>query len=757
VREGEPSDNSRLVGLKRHLLARVVPGDAAYLFSEEETVALRGPHVEYVVPLLDGSRNLAELRQALPPDVEPAQVATLLAELAEADLVALRPPGPADSDAPTLAYWDTCGVDAEQAVAAIAAARVGVFALEVEPAPAVAALRSAGVAVMTGTDLTATELSIVLCADYLAHGLARIDAAHRAASRPWLLAKTTGTRIWVGPFFTPGTGACWHCLAVRLWAHRPAEAHVRNALALKGALPRPDVTTGSLTALTHNLVAMEVTKWLAGHRYDGQSAIWTLDSRHLQGRHHEVRARPQCAACGDASSARKQARRPVVLVSRLKTHTTGGGHRARPPEQILADYRHLISPLTGVVREIRRDDRGPAFLNSFRAGPNPALGGRSARTLRATLRSESGGKGSTALEAEVSALCEAIERYSAGFHGDEARIRASYRSLGEPAVHPDSCQLFDRRQFADRLRWNSAHGPFQYVCHPFDEDQVLDWTPVWSLTGRRQRLLPTGLLYFGAPVEPGARVTVLADSNGNAAGGCLEDAVLQGILEVMERDAVALWWYNRTRQRGVDLAAFDSPWLRQVRSGYADLGRELWVLDLTSDFGVPVMAAVSRGLGPREDILFGFGAHLDPAVALRRTLTELNQVLPAVLGDRFPDEDPDASSWWSNATVRNQPYLVPIPEVPACTPDDFDHASTPDLLDDVRNVQHRLEAAGLEVLVLDQTRPDLDLPVVKVIVPGMRSMWARLAPGRLFDVPVGLGRLTEARAYEELNPTPLFM
>jgi len=63
----------------------------------------------------------------------------------------------------------------------------------------------------------------------------------------------------------------------------------------------------------------------------------------------------------------------------------------------------------------------------------------------------------------------------------------------------------------------------------------------------------------------------------------------------------------------------------------------------------------------------------------------------------------------------------------------------------------------MEVLVLDQTRPDVGLPVVKVIVPGMRHFWARLGPGRLYDVPVQLGRLCRPTPYEELNPIPMFL
>jgi ribosomal protein S12 methylthiotransferase accessory factor len=175
------------------------------------------------------------------------------------------------------------------------------------------------------------------------------------------------------------------------------------------------------------------------------------------------------------------------------------------------------------------------------------------------------------------------------------------------------------------------------------------------------------------------------------------------------------------------------------------------------------MVAVSRmSHGPTEAIMFGFGAHLDPQVALRRALTEMNQLVPAVLEADLDqafamDDDPDAAQWLRHATVANQPYLLPDPAVAPRRPADYDYQPHPDLAEDVQAIRARLEGLGLELLVLDQTRPDIGLPVVKVIVPGMRHFWARFAPGRLYDVPVSLGRLAEPTAYDQLNPVPLFV
>jgi bacteriocin biosynthesis cyclodehydratase domain-containing protein len=708
---------SRHIGFKRHLRAEVVPGDAVYVFSEEDTTALRGPHVEALAPLLDGSRDLAAVRRDLA--ASPEQAAGLLTQLAQAGLVGLRTSGSA--------YWDALGVEPTGAPD-VEVISLGVDA-ELPP-----------IAEGDGS------LTVVLVSDYLVDGLSEVDEKLRAAGRPWLLAKPVGATVCVGPFFTPGSGPCYHCLSHRLWANRAAEAHVSSALGLPGAVPRPPVVFAPLRAIALNLVALEAAKWVAGHRYDGQRAMWMFDSRDLTGRRHRVSVRPQCRSCGDPSLVSEKSWRPVELSSRPKAHTSGGGHRSVAPEEVLATYRHLVSPVTGVVKDVVRDDRGPAFFNVFRSGPNLALGNRSAAHLRSALRSQNGGKGVTALDAEVGALCEALERHSGYADGDEARVRGSYRSLGAQAIHPDTVQLYDPRQFDDRSTWNSAHSDFQHVCAPFDDDAELDWTPVWSLTRGEHRLLPTGLLYF----DGGADDRLMADSNGNAAGSSLEDAVLQGMLELVERDAVALWWYNRTSQPPVELGG--DPWIDSLRSVHAGLGREVWALDLTSDIGVPVVVALSRRTaGEREDIMLGFGAHLDPALALRRALAEMNQMMPVVLAGGDWD-DPDLQLWFSTAAVANQPHLLPsgAPVRHPCTASD-------DLLADVLDVRARLEKAGLEVFVLDQTRPDIGLPVVKVIVPGLRGFWARFAPGRLFDVPVRLGRLAAPTPYEELNPIPIFL
>lgn len=781
----EVADGRPFVGFKRHLRAEVVAGEAVYLLSVRGVTALHGEHVQALAPLLDGTRTLERLLRDAAPAVPAAVAGRVVGELARAKVIGYHSAGSgaAAGPNPAAAYWDLAGLDGARAAASVGTTPVRIVTVgRVDAEGAHAACLASGLTVAgsyeerelatgasAGTGSSgagnagtgSAAFSLVLCEDYLAPGLAEVDAWHRAAGQPWLLARPCGAEPWVGPVFRPADGPCWSCLAHRLRAHRQSELPVQRALGAAGPVRRPAASVAAGRVLGVHIAVLEAAKWAAGVRQETQRSVATLDTLGLRTAHHTVRRRPQCPACGDPGLVAARGHRPVVVTSRPKAAYGGGNDRALTPEQVRKQYGHLVSPVAGIVTELRRDPRLPDGLNCVTSGRNLALGARSLAEVRGGLRNLSGGKGVTAAEAEVGALCEAVERFSGTLQGDEPTVRDTLRGLGAEAVHPNACQLFSERQFRDRERWNATHSLFQQVCEPFDAGRPVDWTPVWSLTGGTRRMLPTSMLFFsyGTGHEGAPR----ADSNGNAAGSSLEDAIVQGFLELVERDAVAQWWYNRTRHPAVDLDAFDEPWLTTARDACARLHRRLWVLDLTADFGIPVMAAVSgRTDKAAEDITFGFGAHFDPRLALRRAVTEMSQLLASVadvgpgVGD-YPSAESELVSWWTGATTRNQPYLSPDPAESPRAPDSYAYAPRTDLREDVETAEALVRAHGMELLVLDQTRPDVELPVVKVIVPGMRHFWARFAPGRLFDIPVRLGRLDRRTTYDALNPIPLFV
>jgi ribosomal protein S12 methylthiotransferase accessory factor len=509
------------------------------------------------------------------------------------------------------------------------------------------------------------------------------------------------------------------------------------------------------------LVAAQVARWLAlgdADPLDGGMAV--LDPVRLRLTHHALRRRPQCPACG----APRGEPAPVVLRPCPARHSRESGHRAQAPAETLERLGHLVSPVTGVVPVLARaTDAAATLAPVYVAGRNTAKATDDLHFLRNNFRGRSGGKGVTDAQARASALCEALERHCGVFQGDEPRRAATLHELGDAGVHPNDSMLFSDAQYDGREGWNARVGrSYQWVPRRFDPAARVEWTPLWSLRDARWRYLPAALCWYGYPLPLGERFA-WADSNGCAAGNTREEAILQGFLELVERDAVAVWWYNRLARPAVEMESFADPWFGEVRGYYASLGRELWLLDLTHDLGVPVFAAVSgRAAGAEPDLILGFGAHLDPQIAAQRAVTEANQFLPVVLPRHadpprpFGTDDEEAVAWLTGSTLRNRPYLAPDPAAAPRRAADFPYAAAGDIADDVRRLVALAAERGMDTLVLDQSRPDVDLAVVKVVVPGLRHFWARFAPGRLYDVPVRQGWLPAPLREDQLNPVPVF-
>jgi ribosomal protein S12 methylthiotransferase accessory factor len=669
---------------------------------------LDGPLWERLVPRIDGRNTAEEIADALQAELSPLDVAFGLSWLEEQGWIV-----EAGGEGPLTGFADALGLDLrglrERSVTLIPRGEVSVEPLEKE-------LRAMGVGI-GGEGLT-----VVATDDYLRPDLADFDR-----SAPWMLVKPVGTVLWIGPYFEPGRQGCRECLAERLRGWRNV-----------GAPPQPSAPSTLRTAA--GLAATEILKWvLQGGNPALANTLITFDVRTLETARHAVAPVPGCPVCGEET---RQEAGPLQLSSRSKVFTPGGGDRAAAPAAMLRRYGHLVSPLTGIVDRLVPSLETQDLLHIYTAGyVEPAGPGRSG--LR------SAGRGLTAEQARAAALCEALERHSGFFRGTESRVEASRRELGEAAVHPDDCLRISERQYADREAWNALDLPYHWLPEPFDEDRPVDWTPAWSLTRGEFRWLPTAYAFYGAPLPEGHRFC-RADSNGCAAGSCLEEAVLQGFLEIVERDALALWWYNRVRRPGVLLDSFRNPWFAALSEHLEQLGRRVWVLDLTTDLGIPAFVALSRELSPRPgDFILGAGAHLDPALAISRALSEITQFLPGFLAGRprrVLSEDPGEA-----------PYLVPDPDRPPRTAGDLPDLSRPDLREEVELCVERARRRGLELLVVDQTREDLGLPVVRVVVPGMRLFRARFAPGRLYDVPISLGWLSAPLPEAELNPVHILI
>ncbi|MGA7071701.1 TOMM precursor leader peptide-binding protein [Bradyrhizobium sp.] len=720
----------------------VLPPDQVCLYSEDRKFFLHGElYCALATTIGKGGKSLQQLVADLGKRFPPEKVEEALKRLIERQYLV---EASRTSSSVQAGYWASLGLPPGMAEQNLANCRVRVEAIDVQGAREFTkALTELGVRVVTGR---AADLTITLANDYLERRLAELNKQRVPDGTLWLLAQPSGAFPLVGPVFNPGKGPCWTCLFDRMIRNRE----------VKGFLERSGAQPVSLSPLVRNplgqgaipFAALEIAKAIAsGFRTDLNNHIISHDLLGSTTVKHYVAHRPQCPTCGSKKLRDpRRAPTPVELGPGLKLTMTSGGFRTVSSRATVARFRKHVSPLTGVVKKLERIEADLPLNTNYFAGHNfsgPAL---TVDALREGLTGGSFGKGSTAEQAEASALMEAIERYSGIFQGDEIRTTKRFTDF-EPgeAINPEDVLLFSDAQYRSPEAEPDDSHP---VPARFDPSAKIEWSPVWSLRDQRFRYLPTSLMYF---FYGGDENSYNADSNGCAAGNTLQEAIVQGFLELVERDAYAIWWYNRLQREEVDLSQFDDSYVQDLRSQLGDQGRKLWVLDITSDLGVPTYVAILHWMqNEHENIEFGSGAHFDSRIALLRTLTELNQFMSIGLMNGGSGEKPSLDNV-TPLQLTNYPFLLPNgrPATPAISGSKFGP-----LTDTRKQVDACVEIArraGLDLLVLDQTRPDVETSIARVIVPGLRHFYRRFRPGRLYNVPVKLGLRDRPLAESELT------
>lgn len=619
--------------------------------------------------------------------------------------------------------------------------------------PLAAALTAAGHRVAGGADAApaGADLVVVLVAGDAAE---RIDELAADPEGPAVLPLTVARkRLLLGPRHGPRSPrACRRCLEHWLRANEqlpPAAGAGSTAGSTTGPGPLVATTTAHLFAvelvrlLGADLDETPLDDVVVSYEPTTQSVV----------RHHVLPA-PGCRRCLPASgrhdlsgSLRAGPTSPVRVVS------TDGGSRTETPAETLRRLERYSSTVCGILPPPVPASDHPV-IHSFAVGMNAAFPRRTLDERRFGVRSMSGGKGRTREQAQVSALCEGIERYAGIFQGTEPVVRRAFDDFDGDAIDPATVQLFSERQYERRAQTYDPADPFNVVPLPFDRRATISWTALEPVRAGPRRWLPTSQVYYSFLDNPAGG----ANSNGVAAGATATEARLHGLHELVERDAVAIWWYNRLRVPAFDLEGADDPALARIVDAHDRLGRDLWVLDVTTDVGMPAAAAVSARREAPHHIVLGFGAHTSAHVAVLRAVTEVNQFLPSVVDlttgqARLASPSSAGGRWQAHATLDDNPYLRPRGVVPV----DRREPAGASVADQLEWCLHAVEAVGVEVYSVRLTRPEAPLEVYRMVAPGLRHFWARFAPGRLYDEPVRTGRLGSATREEDLNPVAMFV
>jgi len=437
-----------------------------------------------------------------------------------------------------------------------------------------------------------------------------------------------------------------------------------------------------------------------------------------------------------------QVKKPVVLQPCLVLYNKDGGSRHISPADTLAKLLHLVSPVTGVITHLSemesiKDYPIKIYKTAFFKTPQlKDINSLDENSFVLTCL----GKGVTSEQSKVSALCEAIERYCAHYQANEPLYLA--RSSELTKRYYDFQQLTPHSQ-SQYINFNDPNHPdsrLKQATIPYDDENV-HWLPCWSLSHKEQVYLPLTCCLANIPFNDDK--FGCWHSNGCAAGNTLEEAILQGLFELIERDAAAIWWYNQITRPKFDLTRLDPAYFTPLQKTLDDQ-HKFWVLDITIDLGIPVMVAVGKNK-QTGGFVFGFGCHLQAELAAQRALTELCQLIPI-------REQTDAS--FDFDAINDADFLYPQPKIQTIS-----NAILPsnDLKKDILNIINKLAESGFETLVLNYSRGGLPIKTAKVFVPGLCHIWPQFANERLYRVPILLGWLEQANTEATINQQALYI
>ncbi|OJJ15048.1 hypothetical protein BKI52_39980 [marine bacterium AO1-C] len=580
--------------------------------------------------------------------------------------------------------------------------------------------------------LTQSAITFVVADDYLQP---QIKTLLQQISSPFLLIKLTGERLFVGPYLTrkPST-PCWQCLANQMLANQPVRRWVQ-ARENTNYVPLP-------IFLDDTLPPFEKLRPLIQQALDEPYALFEINRCDFSSQKHVVHHHPQCAACGDSNWMKTQIQHPIVLQHSGNKIANDGGSRTFSAQDTVQSLQSFISPITGMITNLMelptsRANAIKIYRTAFFKTPSSFKSIDQQDFVQVSL-----GKGVDPMQSRASALCESIERFAAQYQGDEYWQLACPQDLEARYYTPNQLVQFSAKQYKSFLEDRQSITRTKFATKRYDLASPLHWLPTWSVTSQEKVYIPFNYGFANTPFETDNQY-IRWNSNGCAAGNTLEEAILQGLFELIERDATAIWWYNRIEAQAMDLCNLPAEQAQKFEQALQDW--RYWVLNITTDLGIPVMAGIAQHKDTGKFCL-GFGCHLNAVVACQRALAELCQLVPI--------RDQNGAPFDFDA-IRPEAFLMPQGEAKAFN--SFIQLETSTLKDDILFCVQKLKENGLETLVLNYSRPDLPIKTAKVIVPGLCHIWPQLEAQRLYNIPIKMGWTTVPKSEDALNPHSLYI
>jgi len=593
--------------------------------------------------------------------------------------------------------------------------------------------------------------------------LARANDLARGAGAAYLPVFHIGDEGIAGPLAVAGRSACFRCWELRwlgLAESTTAELALHAHLRAGGWTHETRRSPGPLRYLAESALRVAAAG-LGADQPDG--LVWVADFRAGQAAGHVAPPHPGCGRCAPVFQEPEACAESVVAaaaaVADADTVVAPGG--AVPASSSLADLAPLTDHRLGAaaLEEFDSDEPGqPAGRTVARMSiAHARFASAHPEQMRSDAEHWTHGAASTPDEARLVALVEALERYCGTFVPRPA-VTAAFDTVADAALWPPDLPLYSSRQYAQ------PGFPFR----PFDPHEPMAWGWAWNVVRECPQLVPQAALRYG----PGESTLLHANSSGVAAHTSAEAALLGATLEVVERDALMIFWLNRLSPPLLTVEGIGDQFVAAAAQELRLSGYALRLADLTTDIGIPVVLAIAT----REDhaapaLVLGAGAALDPVRAATKALRELLgatrgwlqvEWTPPVLLD--PGEvrglSDHARAYYHPNWLARAAFLWSSPERRALSAWSGAAPATPG--QQLAACVDRLRSAGLELLAADLTTPDVGrtpVRVVRALVPDMQPIGfgpdgLRLGGRRLYTSPIAMGYAEVERTEESLNPDP---
>ncbi|MEU6018603.1 TOMM precursor leader peptide-binding protein [Streptomyces sp. NPDC047515] len=557
-----------------------------------------------------------------------------------------------------------------------------------------------------------------------------------ADARPAAGVQLTSRAVLIGPWGgEPGTTACGQCLAMR-WQRLRSRSE-REALELGGA-PHGAVHWPVLTDYAVDAV-WAVYRAVLGGGHDTPDAtpadralprVTRIDLVTLATATFPLLPEPLCPSCvqevpDTAASAR--------MVLRPAPKPDPDGYRLRSLASYPLPTAALANPVCGTLGS-------DIWINPTSTTTAPVAGTHFVRGYAGLNDVTWSGQANSYDTSRTLAHLEGLERYAGTTRRrGTSPVVGSYNRLADRALDPASCGLYAAETYAN-----------DPMVSPFDPDRPIPWVWGHSLRDDRPVLVPARLAHYSAGVE--ADNFVFECSNGCATGGSLEEAILFGLLEIIERDAFLLAWYGRAPLTAIDLGSCRSPAVRTMTDRAALHGYDVHAFDTRMDLAVPVVTALAvRRDGGYGTLSFAAAAGFDPESTIESALSEVLTYIPHLpyqVAERHSELGAMAQDFTRVRQLKDHAQLYGLPAMaehakeyldpvavrpPADTFGDWEprRPRTGDLLDDLNLLRDRIAAVGHDVIAVDQTTPEqrrMGLHTVATLVPGFLPLdfgWTR--------------------------------